>query len=98
MLRLVRGSLSLSRRALSSTTARMMSDDGAIKKEGGKLAKKAAADENQYIRQLEADQWKALQEHHESEILEHEEDIKRHQKKIQAHQDRLKQMKGPAAK
>ena len=34
----------------------MSSDEGAIKKEAGKFAKKAAADENQYIRQFEAEQ------------------------------------------
>ena len=97
MLRIVRSSLPLSRRAVPSTAARMMSDEGAIKKEGGKLAKKAAADENQYIRQLEAEQWKALQQHHESEIREHEEDIKRHQQRIKEHQERLKKLKGPSS-
>ena len=67
-----------------------MSDEGAIKKEGGKLAKKkkklgkkAAADKNQYIRQLEAEQWKALQQHHENEIREYEENIKHHQQRIE---------------
>ena len=98
MLRIVRNSLLLSRRAVAPAASRAMSDEGAIKEEGGKLAKKAAADESQYIRQLEAEQWKALQKHHHDEIKEHEEDIKRHKKRIEEHQQRLAQLKGPTSK
>ena len=98
MLRLFRNSLLLSQRLAQPTTARMMSsDEGAIKKEGGKFAKKAAADENQYIRQLEAEQWKALQKHHHEEIEQHEQDIKRHQQRIKEHQERLSELKGPSS-
>ena len=98
MLRVIRNSLLVSQRIAAPTAARMMSDEGAIKKEGGKFAKKAAADENQYIRQLEAEQWKALQKHHHDEIEQHEEDIKRHQKRIKEHKERLSQLKGPSSK
>ena len=67
--------------------------DGAIKKEGGKLAKKAAADENQYIRQLEREQLKALRDHHHEEIADHENEIKRLQDKITQHKARLDKLK-----
>ena len=74
-------------------TSRMMSEDGGITEEGGKLAKKAAADESQYVRQLEVEQWKALQKHHQDEIQEHMDDIKRHEEKIKQHKERLEQLK-----
>ena len=67
--------------------------DGAIKKEGGKLAKKASADENQYIRQLEREQWAALKNHHNEEIEDHEAEIKRLQAKIAQHKERLSKLK-----
>ena len=79
-------------------STRMMSDEGGITEEGGKLAKKAAADESQYVRQLEHEQWKALQKHHQEEINEHLEDIKRHERKIKEHKERLEQLKGPTTK
>ena len=98
MLHIVRTSLFASRRVITPTVTRCMSDEGAIREEGGKLAKKAAADENQYIRQLEREQWKALHDHHQDEIKEHMEDIKRHEAKIKEHQKRLDNLKGPVSK
>ena len=98
MLRVIRSSLLYSRRVTSPVVTRMMSNEGAIKEEGGKLAKKAAADENQYVRQLEQEQLKALRKHHQEEIREHEEDIKRHQKRIEEHKERLNDLKGPITK
>ena len=80
------------------TSSRLMSEDGGITEEGGKLAKKAAADESQYVRQLEEEQWKALRQHHQDEINEHMEDIKRHEAKITEHKERLAKLKGPASK
>jgi len=67
--------------------------DGAIKKEGGKLSKKASADENQYIRQLEREQLAALKDHHHEEIADHEAEIKRLQDKIVQHKARLDKLK-----
>jgi len=85
-------------RASAITSSRLMSEDGGITEEGGKLAKRAAADEAQYVRQLEEEQWKALRKHHQDEINEHLEDIKRHEAKIQQHKERLAKLKGPASK
>ena len=99
MLRIVWRALHLPRASANAmTSSRMMSDDGGITEEGGKLAKKAAADESQYVRQLEQEQWKALQKHHQDEINEHMEDIKRHEEKIRQHKERLSKLKGPSSK
>jgi len=91
MLRFVRLPLLTAERQRGlSLAVRAMS--GEIKDEGGKLAKKAAADESQYIRQIEREQWKALKKHHTEEIEEHKRDIKRLQQRIKEHEDRLEKI------
>lgn len=92
MLRVFTKSLSVGRSLSAPMMSRSMTYEGSIKEEGGKLAKKAAADESQYIRQIEKEQWKALKKHHTDEIKEHKEDIKRLQKRIKEHEERLQKI------
>ncbi|XP_078485169.1 uncharacterized protein LOC100185859 [Ciona intestinalis] len=97
MFRLAR-TANLTWRVSAPRMSRAMSDEGAIRQEGGKLAKKAAADENQYIRQLEAEQMKALRKHHLEEIEEHKQVIERLQSRIKQHEEKLQQIKPPVTK
>ncbi|XP_071804700.1 ATPase inhibitor mai-2, mitochondrial-like [Asterias amurensis] len=62
---------------------------GAIRDAGGAFGKMEAAHEDQYFRQLQAEQLKALKKHHDDEIEAHEREINRHIESI----NRLKKRK-----
>ena len=73
---------------------------GSIREAGGAFGKMEAAHEEQYFRQLQAEQLETLHQHHvdeiaflEKEVKEQEEEIARHKKKIQD----LKKMQEDAA-
>ncbi|XP_041471525.1 ATPase inhibitor A, mitochondrial-like [Lytechinus variegatus] len=63
---------------------------GSIRDAGGAFGKMEAAHEEQYFRQLQAEQLKALKKHHDEEIEAHEREIRRHEEAIH----RLKKRKG----
>ncbi|XP_022083449.1 ATPase inhibitor A, mitochondrial-like [Acanthaster planci] len=55
---------------------------GSIRDAGGAFGKMEAAHEEQYFRQLQAEQLKALKKHHDEEIEAHEREINRHAEEI----------------
>jgi len=62
---------------------------GSIRDAGGAFGKMEAAHEEQYFRQLQQEQLKALKKHHDEEIEAHEREINRHEEAI----NRLKKRK-----
>ncbi|CAG0912872.1 unnamed protein product [Notodromas monacha] len=77
-----------SRHALRISASRMSSDksgsgrDGAIREAGGAFGKREAAQEEQFFRKLQAEQFSKMKERLEDEIEHHEEEIDRHRKAI----------------
>ncbi|XP_038051751.1 ATPase inhibitor, mitochondrial-like [Patiria miniata] len=65
---------------------------GTIRDAGGAFGKMEAAHEEQFFRQLQAEQLKALKKHHDEEIEAHEREINRHSEEIQRLKKRRKEI------
>lgn len=66
---------------------------GSIREAGGAFGKREAAQEDQYFRQMQADQLKNLKKHHKEEIDHHKQEIKRHEEAIKRHNEKMKELK-----
>lgn len=62
---------------------------GSVRESGGGFGKMEAAHEEQYFRNLQAQQFKALRTHLDEEIHHHEEAIKMHQEAIERHKKKM---------
>lgn len=68
----------------------IISFTGSIREAGGAFGKMEAAREEQWARELQAEQLKHLHEHHHEEIAHHKAAIDRHKEAIKRHEQKIK--------